>query len=118
MILERRDDRRAGIDLHMPTQVANLFGSGVEQRLGVGGIETSRGIGLEIEANAANAGVCHFLQSRARGGLVDHRNAARAHTHAAHGVDGASIVRAVDARLHDDDAIEIELALQFEQLLD
>src|SRR5438270_13152723 len=61
MILERRDDRRAGIDLHMPTQVANLFCSCVEQRLGVGGSESSRGFCREIVASAANAGVCLFV---------------------------------------------------------
>ena len=117
MILQPRDDGGAGIDLDVPTQSADLLGSGVQDRLGVGWFEPSRGIGFEIEPHATDTRARHLLQRLARGSLVDDGNAAGARAHAAHSVEGAGIVGTIDARLHDHDAIEVKVALEFEQLL-
>src|SRR3989442_13028573 len=73
---------------------------------------------MDMKTPAANAAARHFLQGGARGCLVDDRNPARTRTHATHGIERAGIVRPIDARLHDDDTVEMEVALQFEQLLD
>lgn len=81
------------------------------------GSNRPRGIGFKIEPHATDARARHLLERLARGSLVDDGNAAGPRAHAAHSVEGAGIVGAIDARLHDHDAIEVKVALEFEQLL-
>src|SRR5687768_5249216 len=60
----------------------------------------------QIQTDAANAGLAHRIELGVSRFLVDHGNAARAVAQFADAVDSARIVRAVHARLHDNNPFD------------
>jgi len=73
--------------------------------------------GFEIDPHAADAGAVHLVERGVRRPVVDYRDAAGAVAEPAHAVEGAGIVAAIDARLHDDDARQVQAALQLQELI-
>ncbi len=99
---EVQERLRAGVELHVPAQWRDAAGEGLQQFDGGGAAD-------HVATHAADAGVVHAAQVGIGGGLVDHDDAAASRrAELRHGVQRATVVRAVDARLHDHDAIQAE----------
>ena len=71
----------------------------------------------EIQADAADAGLAHRVELRVGRLVVDHRDAACAIAELAHAVERARVVGAVDAGLHDHDALEAKRRKQLTKLV-
>ena len=109
------DDRQPRIDLHMPAERCHPVDRGKQVaprrvRIGLTG-------GFQIDPDAAYPGPVHLVERLAVRRLVDHGDPAGAVAEPAHAVQGAGIVAGVDARLHDDDARQVQAALQLQQLI-
>jgi hypothetical protein len=117
-VLERGDRVEARIELHVPAAAVELLRGLVEQRLGAVGVELAGNVGLEIEPHAANAGRVHLVNLVARRRRADHGNGTSACAESFGCFDRQLVVVAIDARLHDHDAIEPQRFLQVEQFFD
>ena len=72
----------------------------------------------KVQTNPSNAGFAHRVQLGIGRLVVDHRHTTHATPKRAHAVEGARVVGPVDARLHDDDALETQRSKQLSKLLD
>ena len=98
--------RRFCVDLNMP--IPGLYALNCGLDLLTGGSRICYTGLIEIESNAPNAGTGHFVQRGIRRFLADDGNAARAVTDFANGVDRASIVSSVNARLDNNHSIDMQ----------
>ena len=99
-IPNRLDDRHRGVHLNVPRAARELL-DGRQQPIAGGGRIGLAGRG-EVEPDAANARLVHGIEGRGRRMLASITATALAREpELTHGVEGARVVRAVDARLHD-----------------
>ncbi len=106
LVLERYHQRQRGIELNVPVAAPQLL-SGLQQPapriVGVGFARS-----LKVEPHAAHAGCRHIVDLALARGLIDHGDATRPRrTEFLYGVKGAGVVDPINARLHDDNAVEM-----------
>jgi hypothetical protein len=114
--LQCGDHRQGSIDLHVPVQRRDARcrrGKLPPRHIRV--VHPRRG---EVEPDASHAGAMQGIELGLCDVVGDYGDTAPAPAEAMQRIDGAGIIRAVDARVHDHDALEMEIRLQGEQLLE
>ena len=109
-ILDRRDHRHVGIDLHVPAARLHALDGIREPR--PGDIRIVDAAGCEIEADAANAGLAHQVEIALRRLVVDHGDAARGRSARRHAEQRGRVVGAVDRGRDDHHALHVQRLVQ------
>lgn len=94
----------------MPIAANKLLCDGIERSLGTVHIGVLRG--LQIEADTANSGRRHVIESRRGARFVDHDDTACPRAQPANGIDRTGVIRPIDAWCHNNDPVEVEPSLK------
>ncbi len=94
----------------MPAERSHALSRLLQVARGHGGIALT--VRFKIYAHATNPGRVHVGERASARGVVNDGDTARARAELAHGVDRAGIVRAVGARMHDHDPVDMQRAMQ------
>ena len=94
----------------MPALLGHARKRGLEALKGNGGVIGAAG--REVEPDTANAHFAHHAKVAVGGLVIDDRHAASIGAARLHAEKRRGIVGAVDARRHDDDALDVQGAMQ------
>ena len=109
-LLDRRDHRQRGVELHVPAACLHALDGGREAR--AADIRIADAAGGEIDATAAKTVRLHCVELGFRGLVVDHGHSACGRAARLHAEQGGGIVGAVDARRHDHHALDMQRLVQ------
>ena len=118
LVLQRLDGGELGLGLHMPTAASRdplrrVLQPARRCRRVHGAADR------QVHMDAADAGLVHVVELGIRGLLVDDHDAAGAlRAELADAVEQGRVIRAINAGLIEDDAVEVQGALQLQQIVD
>ncbi|MEY9669059.1 hypothetical protein ABIE80_007767 [Bradyrhizobium diazoefficiens] len=109
-VLDRRDHRQRGVELHVPA--ARLHALDGHSEAGPADIGIADAAGRKVDADAAEAFLLHRVELRFGRLVVDHGDPARGPATRLHAEQSGGVVGAVDARRHDHHALDMQRLVQ------